>query len=133
MIPYIDSQLIRWAEWLRTGNTRLGYPSQSAFVSAMGGGGGQPVVMPDDDAMAINRAVAALDPELKTVVDCVYRTMRGCTGEAIAEYLGCHRDTVYARLHRAHVAVMGYLEDIAAGIPLPGLADKSKPRHVAHG
>jgi len=29
----------------------------------------------------------------------------------IADALGCHRDTVYARLHQAHVALMEWLQD----------------------
>jgi DNA-directed RNA polymerase specialized sigma24 family protein len=119
MIVYINDQLNRWAEWLRTGNTRLGYPTRSAFVAAMGGGGGQPMTMPDDQAMAINRAVAALEPTQRAVVECYYRSMRSCTVAEMGKHLGVTERTVFNRLDRAHNAIMGHLQDIEAGLPVP--------------
>lgn len=111
MIDYINHQLNLWAEWLRTGNTRLGYPTRAAFVAAMGGGRGAQITLPDDQAMDINRAVGALAPELRAVVERYYRSMRTASAEVIAQDLGCSRDTVYVRLHRAHVFIMEHLQD----------------------
>lgn len=116
MIIYIDTQLRLWAEWRRSGHTRLGYPRRSAFV--VGGGGGQALIT-DEDALAVDRSVAALDPILHQLVECYYISMRSCTAKEIAQHLHCSRDTVYDRLHRTHIAVMGYLQDIAADIPVP--------------
>lgn len=118
-IAYIDQQLTRWADWLRTGRARLGYPKKSAFVGAMGGGNGQAITLPDDEAMDICTAVAALEPDLRATVDCYYRTMKSCTAKEIAQHLGCSRDTVYYRIEKSHVLVMGYLNDLAADIPVP--------------
>jgi len=117
MIEYINAQLNLWAEWERTGHTRLGYPGHAAFVTAMGGAGSS-CAMSDDRGVAMSRAVSALPPELFAVVDNVYRRMKTCTADQIARHLGCHRDTLYARLHRAHTAILGSLNDLEAGIPV---------------
>lgn len=116
MIEYVDHQLNRWAAWLVTGNQRLGYPTRAAFVGAMGGGSGVPA-LPDDQAMIVNRAVAALPPLQHQVVELVYRKMRSCPAEAIARELHCTRETVYNRLHRAHVLVMESMQDEAIAAP----------------
>ena len=119
MIPYIDAQLVRWSAWLHTGRTRLGYPRQAAFVGAMGGGRGSAASLPDDEALAICTAIAALDPQLKATVECYYRSMQSCTGEQIGKHLGCSKRTVYDRIDRAHVCIMGFMNDIAADVPVP--------------
>lgn len=124
MIVYINAQLNLWSDWLRSGHTRLGYPGRSAFVVAMGGGGGC-VSMPDDEAMAICTAVNALEPTLRATVECFYRSMKSCTAQQIAAHLGCSRDTVYSRIDRAHILIMGYLNDIAAGISVPAWSSES--------
>ena len=117
MIPYIDAQLRRWSLWLASGRTRLGYPTRAAFVQVVGGGAR--ASLPDDDAMAVCHAVAALEPRLRDTVDCFYRSMRSCTAHEMAKHLGCSRDTVYERIDRAHTLILGYLNDIAAGIAVP--------------
>lgn len=112
MIPYIDAQLQRWAAWLKSGRTRLGYPGRSAFVAAMGGGRSSVPMIPDDEAMSIGSAVNALEPRLKSVVDCYYRTMTGCTVEQMANELGIHRDTVYDRIDTAHQRIQLFLDEL---------------------
>ena len=129
MIVYINDQLNRWADWLGTGRARLGYPRCAAFVAAMGGGGGQRITLPDDEAMAICTAVAALEPRLHDTVDCYYRTMKNCTAAQIARQLGCSRDTVYARIDMAHNRIMGSLNDLAAGLPVPPFSFTSDSRY----
>ena len=41
--------------------------------------------------------------------------LRTTTVEILARRYNCSRDTIYARLHKAHVEIMGSLNDMAAG------------------
>lgn len=119
MIPYINTLLDQWGLWARTGRERLGYPKQSSFMRLAppgGGAGSGSVIVCDDEAMRINRAVQSLDPELRTLVELFYIRMRSCDAGSIAKAQHCCRDTVYARLHRAHVRVMEFLQDEEIGI-----------------
>ena len=109
MIEYINSQLNLWYEWQRSGHTRLGYPRRAAFMAALVGGGSPPIN--DDHAMQVERAVHALPAEQKAVVQLYYVQMRCATAEAIAKELHVSRDTVYARLHRAHVNILDSLQE----------------------
>ena len=110
MIPYIDTQLNLWSAWLRTGRENLGYPRQAAHLNGQGGRG-RPAEISDSLAGDLDRAVNALRDDQKQVVRLVYVEMRNHPAEAIARSLGCHRDTLYARLHRAHVCIMEALQD----------------------
>lgn len=113
MIPYINDQLELWAAWCRGGRARLGYPRQTAFVRAGEAPGGQAITLPDSRGLELEHAVQTLDAGLREVVTLFYLRMRSCPGEQIAQALGCSRDTVYARLHRAHLGVMEALNDQA--------------------
>lgn len=127
MIEYIDHQLTQWARWLRSDRVRLGYPRQSAFVVAIGGAHGKELTLPDDDALLLCQAVQALPPDLREVVDCYYCRMVEKSSEEIAQKLGCCRQTVYVRLGKAHAALLGNLNDLAAGIDvLPNVAPDRK-------
>lgn len=108
MIDYINGKLEKWGRWTLGGRARLGYPRKAAFVLIVGGA---PGMICDEEAMQINRAVQALDRQLRAVVDAFYVRMRSCDGETIARSLGCHRDTLYSRLHRAHLRVKESIED----------------------
>jgi DNA-directed RNA polymerase specialized sigma24 family protein len=109
MIDYINTKLNLWAAWAATGRTRLGYPREAAFMSAMRGG--RPAEINDGDAMTIEHAVRILAPEQRQVVTLYYLRMRSCAADQIARECGCSRDTVYHRLHRAHLAIKEALED----------------------
>ncbi len=113
MIPYINDQLELWAAWCRSGRTRLGYPRAAAFVRAGEGSGGQAMTLPDSRGLEIEHAVQTLDHELRELVTLFYVRMRSCPTAEIAKALHCSRDTVYARLHRAHLGVMETLHDQA--------------------
>lgn len=116
MIEYINTQLNRWATWCSTGHTRLGYPRAAAFMAPMLGGSGRPPALPDDDGLQIQRAVSALEPEQRTLVTLYYIKMRNCQALQIAQELRVSRDTLYTRLHRAHLSIMDHLqqEELAA-------------------
>jgi DNA-directed RNA polymerase specialized sigma24 family protein len=111
MILYINQRLDQWGLWCRTGRERAGYPKRAAFMRLVPATGGGDVVICDDEAMQINRAVQSLDSELREVVDLYYIKMRSCPAGTIARSLRCHRDTLYARLHRAHLLVMDAIHD----------------------
>ncbi len=110
MIDYINDRLNRLAAWQRTGNPRLGYASHTPFADAPRRPH-QAMPLPDDEALVLERAVAALPPELLDVVVVFYRSMVNCTAEQMAQALGIHRDTLYARLHRAHERLKEAIED----------------------
>lgn len=118
MIEYINTQLNHWATWIKSGRAHLGYPGKASFVGAYCGTPGQQALINDEEGMAMSKAVNALDPSLKETVMCFYVTMTSCTATEIARHLCCSRDTVYERIHRAHVQIMGYLNDIATGVPV---------------
>jgi DNA-directed RNA polymerase specialized sigma24 family protein len=112
MIPYIDEQLRQWAMWCLTGRDKLGFPRQSAFLN------GQPVESKgrgleicDEVALEIQGGVNSLHPDLKRTVVLFYLKMRSCDSATIARAMRIHRDTLYDRLHRAHLKVSEYLDE----------------------
>lgn len=111
MILYINEKLNQWGLWCLSGRARVGYPKRAAFMRLVPSSGANSVTICDDEAMQVNRAVQKLDRELRRVVDLFYIRMRSCDVGSIARVLKCHRDTIYARLHRAHVVVMDALHD----------------------
>lgn len=127
MLPHIDAQLTAWAAWLSTGKTRLGYPRQAAFARAMGGGRSTPPMIDDEAGMAICTAIAALDPQQRELLEAWYRSTTLCTATALARHFGVSRDTIYARMDRIHVLIMGWLLDLAAGIPVPRWSADTAP------
>lgn len=115
MIEYIDAQLNQWSKWVRSGRYYLGYPRKAVFIDEISG---RCDSMPDDEALAISRAVNALEPKLKQTIDCYYLSMSSCPVGQIAKYLSCTRDCVYRRIDRAHIMILGYLNDIESGIEI---------------
>lgn len=111
MILYINEKLNQWGLWCLSGRAKMGYPKHAAFMRLVPSESTGSVLICDDEAMQINRAVQRLEGELRQVVDLFYIRMRSCEAGSIARVLKCHRDTVYTRLHRAHVVVMDALHD----------------------
>ena len=100
-----------WAAWLATGRPHLGYPRRAAFLATPGGGASHTVDISDERAGEIDKHVNALPLDEKTVVLMVYVKMRTWQADAIAKQLRIHRDTLYARLHRAHLKIMEAMQD----------------------
>lgn len=111
MILYINEKLNQWGLWCASAREQVGYPKRAAFMRLVPSSGASTVTICDDEAMQVNRAVQRLDRELRQVVDLFYIRMRSCDVGSIARVLKCHRDTVYSRLHRAHVLVMDAIHD----------------------
>ena len=115
---YIDRQLHHWGLWAnRRATDGLGYPSVSPMFQQVQHGRGtyrsqEPAgvceYVHDTDA-AVNR-LPSEDQQL-----CVEFYRRGGSVVAIAARLGIARQRLYERLDAVHRAVMGHLNDIAAG------------------
>ena len=122
MIEYIHRQLIDWADWVAHGRrvAGLGLPSQCSFTKLAASGSAHSAPQIDEEASKMDRAVCALrvtHADLALVVDRFY--LRTTTAEILARELGIHRDTVYARIGRGQQEILGYLNDIEAGVALP--------------
>lgn len=119
MIPYIDVQLSVWGKWaVRNSSKGLGYPSVSPmFKDAQHGGtyGSQlpPGVSDCEYVRETDLAVQRL-AELDRALVVEFYQVRG-TAADIASRLGIARRTMYDRLDAVHRAVMGHLNDLAAG------------------
>lgn len=115
MIVYIHVLLSRWGKLSERGLVRgLGYPKRAAFTRLT------PCARAESelsDLWDVERCVAILEAQDRRLVTLHY--VQCLPMAAIAAQLGCHRDTCYHRLHQVHVRVMEWLQDMAAGIPLP--------------
>ena len=95
------------------------------------------VAIDDTEAEETYRCVLSLGaPELRMAVFETY--FKGGTMEQKARALGCSGKTLYNRLDRAYVELLGLFNDAAAGAPLPrpALDQKNnfkKPLRLLHG
>jgi hypothetical protein len=116
---YIHMQLGIWGKWAARQNSKgLGYPSISPmFNQAQHGGsyGSQlpPGVCDCEYVRETDQAVQRLPEEDRAL--CVQLYQVGGTAVAVAGRLGMARQRLYERLDTVHRAVMGHLNDIAAG------------------
>jgi hypothetical protein len=113
MIDYMNHRLVCWAEWAtRRDDGGLGFPRQSHYTKAMLSHGRGNIEEINEAAMEIETGVLALRkarPELAAVVMEFYR--KTGSAEFKARVLGVCRDTMYTRLHQAHIWIMGWLQD----------------------
>jgi DNA-directed RNA polymerase specialized sigma24 family protein len=110
MILYINAKLNVWAHWVAGGRkvVGLGYPSQVAFTRLTPSSNSLRSPIENEEAWEIERAVHRLDARLRDVVDRVY--LRAGTAETHAKELCICRDTLYSRLHAAHVKIMEWMQ-----------------------
>jgi len=110
---YVITRLSLWAEWrIRRKDGGLGYPRKSAFVRETSSGFWTPDM--DSGCMDVDVAVCGLLPERRDVIMQCY-TQLG-TKSTKASRCGCCVRTYDARLEMAHKDVLGFLNDLAAGI-----------------
>lgn len=115
---YVNIRLNSWAEWrLRKDNNALGYPSQSPTVRLMPKDGGFWTPEMDSAAFEMDRCVVALEFELKQVIMESYTKTSTVKQKAAA--CGIEERMYYYRLSAAKRELLGYLNDMAAGVPLP--------------
>ena len=118
MILYVDHLLCSWGLWSRRMVSKaVGYPSCSPMFkdapAGKGYGSKVPLGVDDADNAATDRAIQRLSADDRRLCVEVYQ-IGGKTVE-IAARLGCHRQRVPERLHRIHQALLGHLNDLAAG------------------
>ena len=116
---YVVSLMVMWANWrARRMDGGTGYPTKSAFVINPGSSGYWSPEL-DSKCYDIDRIVVILSSERKEAVMKHY-TVTG-TKEQKAKLCGCCVRTYDARIDMAHRDILGYLNDIAAGIALPAV------------
>lgn len=128
---YVEARLGRWAVWYRWGARPGPRPVRSWFGAILDHNveqiGGVSTSCPVDinEALETNRAVMALSGELREAVFEGY--LKGGSVEQKCRALGLRsRQSYYDRLNRAYGLVLGYLNDLAAGVPLPAI-EPSRP------
>lgn len=119
---YVEARLNRWCLWYLAGarpgpeRVRSWWGPMVLDRNVKRELRAEPKVDPTE-AIETDKAVDALVFELRAAVHEVY--LRGGTMDQHARSLGCTRVTVYARLSRANVKLLGYFNDMAADIPFP--------------
>ena len=129
MIDYINKRLNDWARWRVSDRALLRHMLgvNSCWPQMLGEAESTETVRQQGTLVPLNdleccdtdRAVCALDSTLQeTVVE--YYTRIG-TADTTAKRLGVSKVTLFRRIDRAHGQLLGYLNDLAAGIRLaPG-------------
>lgn len=121
MIPYIDAQMSAWGRWVvRRSSRGLGFPGvcpmfrDSRFGGAYGASPPPGVVIGDiSDILDTDAAVQRLDAPSRSLATEYY--VVGGKGLDVAARLGIARRTMYDRIHALHQAMLGHLNDVAAG------------------
>jgi DNA-directed RNA polymerase specialized sigma24 family protein len=110
MILHINSKLNMWADWVTTGRkvVGLGYPSQVAFMRLTPCSNRLRAPIENETAWEIERAIHQLTPCLRDTIHQFY--LQAGTVDTHAKALGIHRDTVYTRIHCAHLRIMEWLQ-----------------------
>jgi len=110
MIVFINAKLNTWADWVASGRkvVGLGYPSQVPYMRMTPNAHTLRSPIENEDAWEMERAVHRLDGKLRETVEQFY--LRAGTADSHARALHCCRDTLYVRLHSAHVAIMDWMQ-----------------------
>lgn len=115
---YLMHRMNVWADWrARRLDGGLGYPKKSAFVVNPSSGDWSPEM--DSAAWEVEQCVLALRYELRDVVMKSY-TESGTKEQKAARCHCCVR-TYDTRLTMAYREILGFLNDMAAGIKLPAI------------
>lgn len=122
---YVMMRLNRCGAWARTGAFPGPKPLRSWWATIVLNGNVQQVADPDrpirvDPTEAEQTYLCVLllgDQKLKDAVIEAY--FKGGTVDQKIRALHCCKQTYYNRLERAHAELLGYMNDLAAGVPLP--------------
>lgn len=121
---YVESRLGRWRLWYHWGSRPGPRPVVSWYETIVlapnvqGRGGDQSACPVDEqEAAATNAAVIALPEKYRAVVFENY--LKGGTIDQQAKALGICRKTHYNRLEFAYTLLLGYFNDMEAGVALP--------------
>lgn len=110
MIPHINAKLNVWSDWVASGRkvVGLGYPSQVSFMRLTPNSNSLRAPIENEEAWEIEQAVHRLDAKLREAVEQFY--LHAGTAESHAKALHICRDTLYVRIHNAHVRIMDWLQ-----------------------
>jgi len=114
MITYINERLNQWVEWRLKGRriAGLGYPGCANFYKLAPLPSRAMTPIPDEACFEIDQAVCWLRKHHKDLYKIILLfNWHNYTATLIAGEFDIHRDTVYSRIHRAHVLIMEYLQD----------------------
>lgn len=127
---YVEHRLACWVIWLHWGSSGkpagvVSWYDKMVMAPNVQGRGGdtQPCPVDEADAYDTNLAVGALADHLRAAIVAHWRWAG--TAEMKARDLGISRDQFYTRIATANGKILGYLQDIEAGIALP----KPEPVH----
>ena len=113
MIDYINTRLVSWAAWaIKRADNGGGYPRQSHYTKLVHSHCIGNIDEINEAAMEIERGVL----ELRAArADLYAATMEFYRKTGSVEYkarmLGICRDTLYSRVHGAHVWLMNWMQD----------------------
>lgn len=135
---YVKQRLAEWAVWLYWGNSGkparvVSWYEKVVMAPNVQGRGTDSGVCPVSESAAYetHKAVSALAPYLRdTIVE--FYTKAG-TADHKARQLGIGRQQLYDRLNTAENKVLGYLNDLAAGVALPTPEADPKRAKKRHG
>jgi DNA-directed RNA polymerase specialized sigma24 family protein len=119
LTTYIDFRLVQWADWrARREDSGLGYPRQTSF-SRLGAAGSFGAWTPEmnDQAYEVEKCVMALVAERREALLQMF--CRTSTVKQKCVECFCSERTFYNRISAAKRDILGYLNDLAADIPLP--------------
>lgn len=130
---YVEARLGRWGlyqRWLNYCNvTEAPYRVDSCFGMILDGhvqnasGGRAPMLVPQcpvepQESQETTRCVAVLREERREIISELY--VWGSRPVDIIKAIGCgSRQTYYNQLYGAYAELLGYFNDVAAGVPLP--------------
>ena len=124
MIDFVHRKLMVWAAWnSKKLSGALGYPKECNYTKLVHSHGVVASFTPDmnDDAQKMEACIVALratEPNLAEVITLryMYQTM---SDVQIGKRVGCSNKTAKAWVGVAHQRLLGFLNDLEAGITLP--------------
>jgi hypothetical protein len=123
---YVHSRMEIWRAWvIKKQDNGVGYPKKVSFLKLAPTGGGS-AWSPDMDASAweVERAIQALTDIKREALKSYY--LSTLTIKQQVKNLGCCEKTFFNRVNAAMADMLGFLNDIAAGIELPGANELKK-------
>lgn len=126
LTTYVDERLEEWAYWrARKEDSGIGWPKKSPFVrERTGGGSGDWTPAMNDDANEIDQCVVALIEVRREAIMQMY--CRTSTLQQKYKECFCCERTFFNRLKMAKIDILGYLNDLAADVPLPNRSKLKK-------
>jgi hypothetical protein len=126
LTTYVDSRLEQWALWrARREDSGIGFPKQSAFAKEAGSGSfGAWTPAMNDEAAEIDQCVVALIEVRREAIMQMY--CRTSTLQQKYKECFCCERTFFNRLKMGKIDILGFLNDLAADVPLPNRSKLQK-------